>query len=219
MNEVGKSLLQICNTDYKQVNVQILKAFKNPTASISRCLENTLKLKSFTLAVIISLIKERGSSHEITIKGYLNILDLFSVWNHLDGYKKVTSHQEHGLKVLLAIGGWNDSEGSKYSALVARRKRRAKFITNVVTFLKEHNFNGLDIDWEFPRCWQNNCIGPAEDKTNFGKLVQVTRLRSCDKLTTLRYFIQCIGMSLWRDYQANNIYSNHGDLPVTIGAL
>ena len=37
-----------------------------------------------------------------------------------------------GPKVLVAIGGWNDSEGSKYSNLANNPSARAKFISNVI---------------------------------------------------------------------------------------
>ena len=55
---------------------------------------------------------------------------------------------------MIALGGWTDSAGNKYSRLVGDPAARAKFIANVVTFIEEHNFDGLDLDWEFPKCWQ-----------------------------------------------------------------
>ena len=36
----------------------------------------------------------------------------------LDYYRKVTDYKRYGIKVTIAIGGWNDSEGDKYSRLV-----------------------------------------------------------------------------------------------------
>ncbi len=69
-------------------------------------------------------------------------------------YKRVTALKSPDRKVLLAIGGWNDSEGDKYSRLVSSPATRKKFIDHVVDFLKQHNFDGLDLDWEYPKCWQ-----------------------------------------------------------------
>jgi len=60
-------------------------------------------------------------------------------------------------KVFLAIGGWNDSAGSKYSDMVMSKSKRAAFIKHVVPFLEKYKFDGLDLDWEYPQCWQGNC--------------------------------------------------------------
>ena len=59
-----------------------------------------------------------------------------------------------GVKVLIGIGGWNDSGDKKYSTLVNDPTARSNFISHVVDFIKDHNFDGLDLDWEYPKCWQ-----------------------------------------------------------------
>jgi len=69
-------------------------------------------------------------------------------------YRKVTALKKFGVKVLLAIGGWNDSAGSKYSELVNNPFARTKFVEHVVDYLKQNDFDGLDFDWEYPKCWQ-----------------------------------------------------------------
>ncbi|XP_076302977.1 putative chitinase 2 [Lasioglossum baleicum] len=84
-------------------------------------------------------------------------------------YKKVTNLRQKNseLNVLLAIGGWN--EGSKnYSELASSPERRNIFINSVVDFLKKYDFDGLDLDWEFPGSWD----GLKEDKENFVSLVK-----------------------------------------------
>ena len=55
---------------------------------------------------------------------------------------------------MIALGGWNDSAGNKYSRLVNDAAARRRFIMNVIQFIEQHNFDGLDLDWEYPRCWQ-----------------------------------------------------------------
>ena len=69
-------------------------------------------------------------------------------------YRKVTEFKKHGIKVTLALGGWNDSKGDKYSRLVNNPSARSKFIDHVIKFIEKHDFDGLDLDWEYPSCWQ-----------------------------------------------------------------
>lgn len=66
----------------------------------------------------------------------------------------MTALRSKGKKVLIAIGGWNDSQGDKYSKLVNNAASRARFVTNVVEFIEKYHFDGLDLDWEYPKCWQ-----------------------------------------------------------------
>jgi len=87
----------------------------------------------------------------------------------LAGFEKATNLKRNRpkLKVTLAIGGWN--EGSpKYSTMAADPEKRASFIASAVIFLKKYNFDGLDLDWEYP----GKRGGKPEDKENFIHLVK-----------------------------------------------
>ena len=69
----------------------------------------------------------------------------------LAGFKKATDlkYAFPKLKVTVAIGGW--TEGStKYSAMAKDSAERQKFVDSVVQFLQKYNFDGLDLDWEYP---------------------------------------------------------------------
>lgn len=60
-----------------------------------------------------------------------------------DGYKRLTDFKKshRHLKVLLAIGGWN--EGSKnYSDLANHPDRRGRFVKQASEFVRKHNFDG-----------------------------------------------------------------------------
>lgn len=63
-------------------------------------------------------------------------------------------YKTKGLKVLIALGGWNDSLGDKYSRLVNDPQARARFVRNALQFIEKWGFDGLDLDWEYPKCWQ-----------------------------------------------------------------
>lgn len=71
------------------------------------------------------------------------------------------------LKIIAVVGGWN--EGSeKYSAMAANSTKRQRFIRTTIDFLKQHNFDGLDLDWEYPA--QRG--GSTNDRENFVKLLR-----------------------------------------------
>uniref|UniRef100_A0A182NGV2 GH18 domain-containing protein n=1 Tax=Anopheles dirus TaxID=7168 RepID=A0A182NGV2_9DIPT len=85
------------------------------------------------------------------------------------GYEKLTGMRaaHPHLKVLLAIGGWN--EGSeKYSNLAANPERRQAFVKNALEFIKQYGFDGLDLDWEYP----TQRGGKPVDRENFVALVR-----------------------------------------------
>ena len=57
--------------------------------------------------------------------------------------------------------------------LVNSPASRAKFVKAAVDFIEEHGFDGLDLDWEYPVCWQVDCSkGPPSDKDGFALLVK-----------------------------------------------
>lgn len=96
----------------------------------------------------------------------------FDPWADLENelYKRVTSLN---VPVLLALGGWTDSTGDKYSRLVSSPVARRKFVSSTITFLQRYGFQGLHFDWNYPKCWQSDCKkGPENDKPNFTKLIQ-----------------------------------------------
>lgn len=55
-----------------------------------------------------------------------------------------------GVKVGIALGGWNDGNDSGFVALAANSQTRATFISNIIAFVVDHNLDGVDMDWEYP---------------------------------------------------------------------
>ncbi|KAH9513667.1 Endochitinase 1 [Bulinus truncatus] len=71
------------------------------------------------------------------------------------------------LKVLLAVGGWQI--GSKpFIPMIRNETIRAKWIKNVVRYLRSNGFDGFDMDWEFPATRGS----PPEDKYRFTSLMK-----------------------------------------------
>lgn len=96
-------------------------------------------------------------------------------WADLDNnfYERVVAYKKKGVKVTVAIGGWNDSAGDKYSRLVRSAAARERFIRHVIDFIEKHGFDGLDLDWEYPVCWQVDCKkGTSDERQGFTDLVR-----------------------------------------------
>jgi chitinase len=84
-------------------------------------------------------------------------------------YSRIVKLKERNpdLKVLLAVGGW--AFGSKpFQKLTENIFRMNGFVYDSIEFMRSHKFDGLDIDWEYPR-------GP-DDKASFVSLVKELRL-------------------------------------------
>ena len=73
-----------------------------------------------------------------------------------------------GLLTLLAVGGWNFGT-EKMTAMLATESNRHEFVTTSIDFLRERNFDGLDLDFEYP----GSRGSPPEDKYRFTSLVEV----------------------------------------------
>ncbi|MEV8441079.1 glycosyl hydrolase family 18 protein [Actinosynnema sp. NPDC051121] len=90
----------------------------------------------------------------------------------------VTLAHDNGVRVSLAIGGWNDGNDSAFEALAANATSRTTFVNAVVNAVGQYNLDGIDIDWEYP--------DPGASATNFTALMGQlsTALHSRGKLLT-----------------------------------
>ena len=84
------------------------------------------------------------------------------------------------LKIILAVGGYNMAS-QPFINIVRSPASRSAFAQSAIAFLRQRNFDGLDVDWEYP----GQRGSSAADKQNFVLLMQVD-------LVFLLLFCNCI---------------------------
>lgn len=88
-----------------------------------------------------------------------------------------TAHAR-GVKVLIAVGGWNNGNDSGFEQLAANPSTRTAFVNNLVNYVVQAGLDGADIDWEYP--------DPGASAQNFQALMRElsVALHSRGKLLT-----------------------------------
>lgn len=77
----------------------------------------------------------------------------------------------HGVRVMLSIGGWADSEN--FPAVASRQSTRTRFAASCSDLVRRFDFDGIDIDWEFPGFVEHR--GTTADRANFTLLLRELR--------------------------------------------
>lgn len=90
-------------------------------------------------------------------------------WNPDEGmYKRFHAHlraQNPRITTSISLGGWNFGS-TIFSPMVRSESSRATFIKSAIAFARDHTFDGIDMDWEYPS---------AQDKENYGLLISEMR--------------------------------------------
>ncbi|MVP01590.1 glycosyl hydrolase family 18 protein [Paenibacillus lutrae] len=102
--------------------------------------------------------------------------------------------QNPKLKLFASVGGWTWS--NQFSNLAADPTTRQNFATSAVSFLRQYNFDGIDIDWEYPNsigvpCAAGQTCQRTADKANYTLLLQTLRqqLDTAGQQDGKRYYI------------------------------
>ena len=77
------------------------------------------------------------------------------------------------LQILISVGGWTWSGNFSDAALTAESRRR--FTDSAIEFVRRHDIDGVDIDWEYPGLRGNNNVHRPEDRENFTAMMMELR--------------------------------------------
>ena len=83
----------------------------------------------------------------------------------------VSLAHENKVKVMLSIGGWDDS--GIFPTVASTEALRVKFAHACVDVVRKFDFDGIDIDWEYPAYAEHN--GTAADRPNSTRLLELLR--------------------------------------------
>lgn len=99
-----------------------------------------------------------------------------------DLYRRFTAlkSKKPALRTWIAVGGWSFNDATNipntrtaFSDMVSTKANRQAFIASLSNFLRTYNFDGVDIDWEYPSADDRG--GVKADKANFVTFLQELR--------------------------------------------
>ena len=93
--------------------------------------------------------------------------------NAVKRINEIMAARTAGVRVVLSIGGWG-VDG--FSDAVLTVESRAIFIDSIMTAIKDYEFDGIDLDWEYPAVGAAGINYRAEDKVNFTLFCQELRV-------------------------------------------
>ncbi|WP_434445253.1 glycosyl hydrolase family 18 protein [Lentzea sp. E54] len=62
----------------------------------------------------------------------------------------VSLGHQNGVKVSIAVGGWNNGNDDNFEILASNANSRTTFVNALVNLVSQYNLDGVDMDWEYP---------------------------------------------------------------------
>ena len=92
-------------------------------------------------------------------------------WKNID--KLALVREKHTTLICsLAIGGWG---AGNFSEAAESKENRENFVRTSLEIVKKYNFDGIDMDWEYPCVPGGGISAHPNDKQNFTKLMSEIR--------------------------------------------
>lgn len=81
------------------------------------------------------------------------------------------------IKIIISVGGWTfTNPGASqeiFSDMASSETNRATFISNIIAWLGEYGYDGIDFDWEYPGATDRG--GHADDGANYVQFLKELR--------------------------------------------
>jgi len=101
-------------------------------------------------------------------------------WKGIEQLKTLKEANPH-LMTILSVGGWG---AGGYSTACMTPQGREKFAQSAIELMVEYDFDGVDMDWEYPCMDMAGIDAHPDDKYNFTKMMWLLRAKM-DALTIL----------------------------------
>ncbi len=98
----------------------------------------------------------------------------------------ISEAHKHGVKVLISLGGWGHDKGFRPTA--ADPGLRKNFIDQLVKFCADNNYDGADVDWEYP-----------VKKDNKNLVALVSEMRSAFNKAGIKYLTMALPSEDYRN--------------------
>lgn len=95
----------------------------------------------------------------------------WSTGGYVPNTSLISKAHTNNVKVLPSIGGWTLSDN--FPGIAADPQKRQTFAQACVNLIQTYNFDGIDLDWEYPGFVDHN--GTPQDFQNFTLLLQEVR--------------------------------------------
>ena len=102
------------------------------------------------------------------------------------------------LKILISVGGWSWSKN--FSDAVLTEESREKFANSAISFMKRHNIDGIDLDWEYPGLPGDGNVHRPEDKENFTAILKLLREKLDGIATSKNQYLLTIASGASQNY-------------------
>ncbi len=110
--------------------------------------------------------------------------------------------QHPHLRILISVGGWTWSNNFSDAALTAESRRR--FTDSAIAFVRRHDIDGVDIDWEYPGLRGNNNVHRPEDRANFtAMMTELRRALDAEGRARHRQYVLTFAAGAFPDFIAS----------------